>query len=55
MIVCADVTLTISNPHLKTARVLDPNGMPLKAVPLENSGGRQTFKFPDDALDVVLE
>ena len=55
MIVRADVTLTLSNPHLTTARVLDANGMPLKIVPLESSGGRLTFKFPDDALYVILQ
>jgi len=55
MIVRADVTLTLGNPHLKTARVLDPNGMPLKTVPLENSGDRQSFKFPEDSLYVIVE
>ena len=55
MIVRADVTVALSNPHLKIARVLDPNGMPVKSIPLEISGGRQMFKFPDDALYVILE
>ena len=55
MIEQADVTLTLSNPQLKTARVLDPNGMPVKSLPLANSGGRPMCKFPADALYVILE
>jgi hypothetical protein len=55
MIVRADLEITIANPALKTARVLDANGLPVNAIPLESSASRKTFKFPPDALYVVLE
>jgi hypothetical protein len=54
MIVRADVEITIANPTLKTARVLDANGMPVNEIPLKSSAGRKMFKFPPDALYVVL-
>jgi hypothetical protein len=55
MIVRADMEIAIANPALKTARVLDANGMPVNEIPLEASAGRKTFKFPPDALYVVLQ
>ncbi len=55
MIVRADVEISVANPGLKTARVLDCNGMPVGVIPLESFGGRATFKFPPDALYVVLQ
>jgi hypothetical protein len=55
MIVRADVEVTIANPALQTARALDANGMPVNAIPLESAAGRKTFKFPSDALYVVLQ
>ena len=55
MIVRADVEIAIANPALKTAHVLDANGMPVNERPLEGSAGRRTFRFPSDALSVVLE
>jgi hypothetical protein len=55
MIVRADVEISIGNPMLKTARVLDVNGMPVNTILLESSAGRKSFKFPPDALFVVLQ
>jgi hypothetical protein len=55
MIVRAEVEIAIANLTLTTARVLDANGMPVSAIPLESSAGRKTFKFPPDALYVVLQ
>jgi hypothetical protein len=55
MIVRGDVEIAIANPALKTARVLDANGMPLSAIQLEASAGRKTFRFPPDALYVVIQ
>ncbi|MBI3830014.1 MAG: hypothetical protein HY291_10880 [Planctomycetes bacterium] len=54
-IVNADVTVTVRNAALKTAVVLDPNGMSVKEIPLEDAGGGKRFKFPADALYVVLK
>jgi hypothetical protein len=55
MIVRADVEIAIANPALQTARVLDANGMPIKEIPLAASADGKTFKFPPDALYVVLQ
>ncbi|MBM4035410.1 MAG: hypothetical protein FJ291_27010 [Planctomycetes bacterium] len=56
LIVEADVKVTLRNPHLKAATVLDPNGMATRRVPLtEAAGGGKAFAFPPDALYVLLE
>ncbi len=55
MIVRADVTLSLNNPNITRARVLDPNGVPVRDIPLESSTGRKKFRFPEDALYVVLQ
>ncbi len=55
MIVKAEVSLTVGNPALKTARMLDANGMAVKDIPLEHSGSGVAFKFPGDALYVILQ
>ncbi|MGO9202583.1 MAG: hypothetical protein ACLQM8_18840 [Limisphaerales bacterium] len=51
----ADVTLSLNNPNITRARVLDPNGVPVRDIPLESSTGRKKFRFPEDALYVVLQ
>jgi len=55
MIVDGDVTLALNNSRISKALVLDANGMPVKEVPLAVSAGRQTLKFPADALYVMLQ
>jgi len=55
MIRRADVEITITNPVIKTARVLDVNGMAIGTIPLESSAEHKTFQFPSDALYVVLQ
>jgi hypothetical protein len=55
MIVRADITLWVNNPNITRARVLDPNGMPIRDMRLESSAARKKFKFPEDALYVVLQ
>jgi hypothetical protein len=54
MIVRADVEVAIANLSLKTARILDANGMPVNEIPLKSAAGRKTFQFPPDALYFVL-
>jgi hypothetical protein len=54
-IVKGDVTVTIRNPAIKTAIVLDANGMSAGKMPLEAAPGGKTLKFPPDAMYVVLE
>jgi hypothetical protein len=55
LIVEGDVTVTVRNALVKSATVLDANGMPGKKLPLEAAVSGKTFKFPPDALYVVLE
>jgi hypothetical protein len=56
LIVEADVKVTIRNAQLRTAAVLDPNGMVAKRLPLADAaGGGKAFAFPPDALYVVRE
>jgi hypothetical protein len=55
MIARSHVTLSLSNPIISQARLLDPNGMPVKTVVLESVAGRKRLNFPGDALYTVLE
>ncbi len=56
-IVQPDVQIRIANSALARARVLDPNGMPVRSVSLRSGKrpGTRTLTFPRDALYVVLE
>jgi hypothetical protein len=54
-IVEGDVTVTIRSALVKSATVLDANGMPSRRLPFEAAVGGKTLKFPPDALYVVLE
>jgi hypothetical protein len=54
-IVNADLTITIGNSGLSSACVLDVNGMKVKDVELQSSATGKSFKFPADALYVVLQ
>jgi hypothetical protein len=51
----ADVSLTIRNPGLKKASVLDPNGNVTGSVDLKASTDGIQFTFPPNALYVVLQ
>jgi hypothetical protein len=51
----ADLSLTVRNPGLKQAQVLDPNGNAVGTVPLQPVTGGFQFQFPPDALYVVLQ
>ncbi|HEX3718636.1 MAG TPA: hypothetical protein VH595_11770 [Verrucomicrobiae bacterium] len=55
MIVRGQVTVTLKNSKISRARVLDPNGMPVKDLPLKDSDDGKTFEFPPEALYVVLQ
>jgi len=54
-IVETDVTLTIENATLKTAHVLDVNGMRVRDIPLEATGTGKKVVLPKDAMYVVLD
>ena len=51
----ADLNVTIRNPGLKRAQVLDPNGNATGTVPLQPATDGVQFQFPPDALYVVLQ
>jgi hypothetical protein len=53
-IVKADVTVTVKNPGLRKATVLDANGMAVQDIAGVNQGGIFTVKLPENALYVVL-
>jgi len=55
MIVRNDVTVSVRNLKISQAHVLDPNGMPIQDLPLQPMGSGRTFKFPPNALYVVLQ
>jgi len=50
----AEVNVTISNPKLRTAHVLDANGMIVDDVDSQREEGKLAFVFPADALYVVV-
>src|SRR5258708_20640455 len=54
-IVETQATLWINNSNLKTACILDANGMTIKEIPLTDANGRKELKLPPDALYVVLK
>ena len=54
-IIQGDVTLTIKNSKLKSGYVLDANGMKVKEIQFETDKDIKHFKFPADALYVVLQ
>jgi hypothetical protein len=55
MIVRADLSMVVNNSKVTKARVLDANGIPVGDVPLEQAAGGKRFRFPEDALYVLLE
>ena len=51
----AEVTLTISNPGLSRATVLDANGNSAGEAKLVKRGDEVELRFPEDALYVILQ
>jgi hypothetical protein len=54
-IVETDVTLSVNNPNLKTATLLDAAGYAVKKIEGEQAGGKFTIKLPANVMYVVLE
>jgi hypothetical protein len=54
-VVRADVTLTVANPSLKKATVLDMNGKPVKEIPLQRTATGVELRFREPAMYVVLQ
>jgi hypothetical protein len=55
MIERAEISITVKNPKISQAYILDPNGMSVKEIQLRDSGGGKSFAFPPNALYVVLQ
>jgi hypothetical protein len=53
-VIKAQLEVTVNNPALTRATVLDMNGMALQAVPLAKAHGQVRFNFPPSAMYVVL-
>ncbi|MCI0541446.1 MAG: hypothetical protein L0Z50_40115 [Verrucomicrobiales bacterium] len=53
-IIKGDITVSVANATVKTAHVLDANGMSVATIPLKDVGGTKQFHFPEEALYVVL-
>ncbi len=54
-VVNTDATVVVSNATLKTATLLDINGMKVRAVPATRSGANFSVKLPANAIYVVLQ
>ncbi len=54
-IVEAHLTVLIRNTSVKTAYILDANGLSVGQIPIQDDGGIKKFTFPPRAMYVVLE
>jgi len=50
-----EAEISLKNPQLRKATLLDPNGMPARAVPCRSEGGVLSLELPRDAMYIVLE
>jgi hypothetical protein len=50
-----DATIVVTNPLLKTATLLDANGMKVLSVPATRDGARFSVKLPSNSMYVVLQ
>jgi hypothetical protein len=53
-VVDTEITLTIQNPAIKSATLLDTGGYAAKKLEFESAGGKATIKLPANTLYVVL-
>ncbi len=49
-----DVTLTVANPNLSKATLLNPSGYAAKDVPVKTAGGKLTLVLPKDTMYLIL-
>ncbi len=49
-----EVTLTITNPNLTKATLLDPSGYAVKDVPVKTADGKLTIELPKDTMYLIL-
>jgi hypothetical protein len=51
----AEITLTVANPYLTTATLLDPNGMATKdPAPVDRRKGKLSLRLPPNTMYLVL-
>jgi hypothetical protein len=50
-----DATVTVTNPFLKTATLLDVNGMKVRTIPATRKNATFSVKLPSNAMYVVLQ
>jgi len=50
----ADLTILLSNPTAKQVTILDANGMPVSKVTPTRKGSQLEFKFPSNAMYVIV-
>ena len=50
-----DIVLTINNPNLKKATVLDTAGYAVKQIVLSTAGGKATLTLPANAMYIIIE
>jgi hypothetical protein len=51
----ARLDVTLNNLHVRTATVLDMNGMPMQTLDLKRASGSVSLRFPANAMYVVLQ
>ncbi len=54
-ITATDATITLANATLKTATLLDVNGVAAGKIPVSRTNGKFTIKLPANAMYVILE
>ncbi len=54
-VIKGQLQVSINNPALSRASVLDMNGMVIDTLPLQRSATQVSFRFPDSAMYVVLQ
>jgi hypothetical protein len=55
MVQNAQLKVTLRNPKLRTAQVLDMNGMPVQTLQLQRGSDEVSLRFPANAMYVVLQ
>jgi hypothetical protein len=54
-VVGTDVTITLRNPNIKSATLLDSSGMAVQTLTGKSTGGAFTVALPRNAMHVVLQ
>jgi len=55
LVLQAKLDVVVSNPHVRSATVLDMNGLPVQTFALKRAGNMASLRFPADAMYVILQ